>query len=153
MTNFSARWAGSTGNRLVRLLIPVIAVVLMLVILAAVSFHILSSLRAFVNGESLWSKAQKDAVSHLRHYVDDGDAGSYAQFLEKVAVSRGDRAARTEMDRAASDIAIARAGFLAGGNHVDDIDGMIWLYQNFKHAPYVERAIVFGCRATPWSIS
>ena len=143
MTNGSARWAGGTGNRLFRLLAPVVAVVMMLVVLAAVSFHILSSLRAFVNGESLWSKAQKSAVSHLRHYVDAGDAASYRQFLDKVAVSRGDRAARTELDRPAADPNVARAGFLAGGNHVDDIDGMIWLYQNFKHAPYVERAVGF----------
>lgn len=143
MTRFFARWTNSSGNRLLRLLAPVVVVVLMLVILAAVSFNILSSLRAFVNGESLWSKAQKDAVSYLRHYVDSGEAANYRQFLDKVAVSKGDRAARMEMDRANNDVAVARAGFLAGGNHVDDIDGMIWLYQNFKHAPYVERAVGF----------
>ena len=32
------------------------------------SLHTLSSLRAYVGGEGLWSKAQKDAVFHLHRY-------------------------------------------------------------------------------------
>ena len=129
------------GNRLTRLFVPVIVIVLMLVIMATVSFSIMSSLRAFVSGESLWSKAEKDAVGQLRHYVDRGDEGSYQTFLSNLAIPGGDHVARIEIDRPFPDMATARAGFLAAGNHPDDISGMIWLYRNFKNAPHVERAI------------
>ena len=36
------------------------------------SLSILSSLRAYVGGEGLWSKAQKDAVFHLYRYGVSG---------------------------------------------------------------------------------
>ena len=45
------------------------AIVLCLLVLANFSFGVLSSVRAYVGGESLWSKAQKDAVFHLQKYA------------------------------------------------------------------------------------
>ena len=37
-------------------------------------------MRAFVAGESLWSKAQKDAIYALSRYVDSGSARDLARF-------------------------------------------------------------------------
>jgi diguanylate cyclase (GGDEF)-like protein/PAS domain S-box-containing protein len=143
MSLFSIRIPDRFDNRLTRLLGPVIVIVLMLVLMASVSVSIMSSLRAFVSGESLWSKAQKDAVGHLRHYVERGDAISYQSFLASLAIPAGDHDARLALDESTPDLAVARAGFLAGGNHPDDISGMIWLYRNFKNAPHVAQAVRF----------
>ena len=61
------------------------AIVLGLLMLANVSFGLLSSVRAYVGGESLWSKAQKDAVFHLQKYAANHAAGRAAP------ISRGHR--------------------------------------------------------------
>src|SRR4051794_2013996 len=44
------------------------------------SIHILSSVRAFVGAEGLWSKAEKDAVFSLRKYSATHDEADYAAF-------------------------------------------------------------------------
>ena len=129
-------------SRFLRLFAPVVFIVLLLVLLAAVSFNILSSLRAFVTAESLWSKAQKEAVASLHHYVDEADEASFRNFLVKVSVPQGDWAARLEMDRDSPDMAVVTAGFLAAGCHLEDIPGMAWLYRHFRHAPYIDSAVL-----------
>ena len=143
MTSDTARMPALLHDRLARLLLPVVGVVLMLVLLASFSFSVLSSLRAFVNGESLWSKAQKTAVAELRLYLAAGNEQNYQRFLDQLSLPQGDRSARLAIDQGGSSAAGATAGFLAGGNHVDEIDGMIWLYKYFKRAPHVAQAVAF----------
>jgi hypothetical protein len=46
-------------HRLFRLVLPFVAVILFQAFLAGVSLEVLSSVRAYVGGESLWSKGQK----------------------------------------------------------------------------------------------
>ena len=41
---------------------------------------ILSSVRAYVQGEGLWSKGEKDAVYHLRKYGHKLNEEDYAEF-------------------------------------------------------------------------
>src|ERR1700680_3345009 len=74
------------------------AIVLCLLILANFSFGLLSSVRAYVGGESLWSKAQKDAVYHLQKYAASGALEELRQFRVDLAVPLGDHEARVEMD-------------------------------------------------------
>ena len=49
-----------SGSRLLRIVWPLLAVVALLALLGATSIDILSSVRAYVAGEGLWSKAQKE---------------------------------------------------------------------------------------------
>ena len=116
------------------------AIVLCLLILANSSFGLLSSARAYVGGESLWSKAQKDAVFHLQKYVISRDPGELRQFRAKLAIPMGDHLARLEMNKPAPDINRVRQGFIEGGNHPDDIDGMFNLYRRFKWIDSMQRA-------------
>ena len=48
---------------------------------------------------------------------------------------------RVALDQSTPDLSAARLGILKGGNHPDDIDSIIWLYLNFRHVSYLERAI------------
>ena len=41
----------------------------------------LSSVRAFINGEGLWSKGEKDAVNALHKYARTGKEADYLQFI------------------------------------------------------------------------
>src|SRR6201991_3382543 len=61
------------------------------------ALHTLSSLRAYVGGEGLWSKAQKDAVFHLYQYGVARDEQDYRQFEKFMRVPLGDAKARQEL--------------------------------------------------------
>src|SRR5262249_11235450 len=127
--------------RLVRLVWPFAAVVVLVAALGGVSLDGMSAVRAYVGGESLWSKAQKDAIAYLARYARSGDEAEYRGFTEAIRVIEGDRSARQELQKPDPDIAIARAGFLQGGNHPDDIPGMIALFVRFQHVSFMARAI------------
>jgi diguanylate cyclase (GGDEF)-like protein len=116
-------------------------IVLCLMILANFSFGLLSSMRAYVGGESLWSKAQKDAVFHLQEYASSHAPKELLQFRSEIAVPLGDRGARLEMDKPNPDMRKVRQGFILGRNHPDDIDGMFKLYRRFHWVSYMRRAI------------
>ena len=100
------------------------AIVLCLLILANFSFGILSSLRAYVGGESMWSKAQKDAVFHLQKYAVNHAPEDLRLFRADIAIPLGDHEARLEMNKPHPNIRTVRQGFIRGGNHRDDVDGM-----------------------------
>jgi diguanylate cyclase (GGDEF)-like protein len=117
------------------------AIVLCLLVLANFSFGLLSSVRAYVGGESLWSKAQKDAVYHLQKYAASGAPEELRQFRAEIAVPLGDHEARVEMDKPNPDFEKVRQGLVRGGNHLDDIDGMINLYRRFEWVSFMRRAI------------
>src|ERR1035437_3815615 len=56
----------------------------------------LSSVRAFINGEGLWSKGEKDAVNALHKYARTGKESDYLQFQEFMKVPLGDHKTRME---------------------------------------------------------
>src|SRR3954468_239650 len=88
------------------------------------SLSTLSSVRAYVGGEGLWSKAQKDAVFHLYRYGVSRTERDYQLFEQFMRVPMGDARARHELLQSDRDMQAARAGFIEGRNHPDDIDGM-----------------------------
>ena len=57
---------------------PFLIAVALLAALGVGSAEILSAVRAYVGGESLWSKGQKDAVYHLAGFADEADASAVA---------------------------------------------------------------------------
>src|SRR6202161_1561146 len=93
------------------------AIVLSLLILADFSFGVLSSVRAYVGGESRWSKAQKDAVFHLQKYAITRAPEDLQRFRENISVPLGDHAARLEMNNSSPDFQKVRQGFIQGGNN------------------------------------
>jgi diguanylate cyclase (GGDEF)-like protein len=117
------------------------AIVLCLLFLANFSFGVLSSVRAYVGGESRWSKAQKDAVFHLQKYAVTRDPADLRRFREMLAVPLGDHSARIEMNKAHPDMERVRQGLMAGGNNADDVDGMFNLYRRFEWVGFMRRAI------------
>lgn len=131
----------SAKMRLLRLVSPFIAIVLLQAFLAGMSLSVLSSVRAYVGGESLWSKGQKDAVQHLYLYGETGDDQHFEQYEKAIAGPLGDRTARLALEQKPPDLATARDGFLQGGIHPDDIDGVIWLYRHFRELPPFKKAI------------
>lgn len=115
----------------------------------AFSIHTLSSVRAYVNGEALWSKAQKDAMYQLSAYARTLDEEDYLKFKKHLAVPLGDHEALVEFskpEKVRNDDLI-KAGFAKGRNHPDDAAGMITLFSRFNSNHYINSAIVAWIKA------
>ena len=139
----------SANFPLLRLVAPLIAIVLLQACLAGLSLNILSSVRAYVGGESLWSKGQKDAIHYLSLYGETGDDTLYRKYEQAIAVPLGDRAARIALETNPPDYEAARAGFRQGGIHPDDIDSLIWLYRYFSELPALKTALTHWIKTDP----
>lgn len=111
------------------------------------SINTLSSVRAYVGGEGLWSKAQKDAIYQLRDYGLTHAEADYRKFQEFMKVPMGDHITRIELSKKYPDIQIARQGFIEGRNHPEDVDGMIKLFRRFHSNYYIHRAIIAWTKA------
>jgi diguanylate cyclase (GGDEF)-like protein len=135
------------GKRELHLILPLVAILLALVLVSALSIDILSAARGYVGGESLWSKSQKDAVIHLMRYADGHGEEEFRAYEHAIAVPLSDRKARLELTSARPDYGKAAAGLLAGGNHPDDIPGMIRLVRYFGRLQAIDRAVRIWARA------
>lgn len=105
------------------------------------SIHTLSSVRAYINGEGLWSKSQKDAMYYLIKYGGSRDQQDYDRFKNFLSVPLGDHRALIELGKDKPDMDKAREGLIEGQNHPDDVDGMISLFRRFYHQRHINRAI------------
>ncbi|HTM52035.1 MAG TPA: hypothetical protein VL285_25245, partial [Bryobacteraceae bacterium] len=106
-------------------------IILGLLVVANIGMDVLTSMRAYVGGEGLWSKAQKDAVRYLLRYGGSRSEEDYRRFLLAIAVPLADHEARLEMAKPAVDRARAAAALIAGRNHPDDVQGMVNLFLRY----------------------
>ena len=134
------QWLGSC-KRMLLIVSPFLVIVAVLVWLAIVSIDILAAGRAYVEGESLWSKNQKEAVFHLLRFADTKSEIDFLNYRKAIGVPFGFRKARLELERNKPDYAIVRSGFLEGGTHPDDIAGVVSLYQRFRHVSYMSSVL------------
>lgn len=109
--------------------------------------ELMSGGRAYVHGESRWSKAQQAAVFQLDRYAETGNRRYLHAARRALRVPLGDREARLALLGPAYDYERAYQGLLRGENHPEDIPTMIWMFEHFEHAPYFRQAIDFWTRA------
>jgi signal transduction histidine kinase len=95
----------------------------------------------------LWSKAQKDAVYHLRKYNLTHNEDDYQVFKKFMGVPLGDHIARVELVKTDPDMDIVREGFTRGRVHAEDIDGMVKLFRRFHNNHYIGKAIGIWTKA------
>ncbi|HEY4195657.1 MAG TPA: HAMP domain-containing sensor histidine kinase [Mucilaginibacter sp.] len=105
------------------------------------SIRTLSGARAYINGESQYSKGQKNAAAYLINYIYLENEADYAAFKQSIGVPKGDHIARINLSSEHYDYRTARNGLLQGGNHPEDIDDIIWLFDRFHQVPMFEKAI------------
>ncbi|KQQ56895.1 PAS domain S-box protein [Pseudomonas sp. Leaf127] len=120
---------------------PFIAVALFQALLGCFSLYLMSAVRSYVGGESLWSKGQKDAIHALDLYVLSRHERDWLRYRQAMLIPEGDRLMREALDRPEPDTAAARSGILQGGNHAQDVAGIIWLYRYFRDAPPMKEAL------------
>ena len=129
------------GKKLGLIVVLFVLIVGCLLVLANVQMEILSGVRAYVGGEGLWSKGEKDAVHHLARYAETRDERDYRRYLDAIAVPMGDKQARLELEKPAPEPRVVREGFVKGRNHPDDVPRMAMLFRRFRHVSYMAKAI------------
>jgi len=108
---------------------------------AGFSLYLLSGVRAYVTGESLYSKGQKDAQIHLLDYAAFHREADYQGLQRALSVPIADRIAREALQKPDPDLEVARQGFIDGGNHPDDVGALILLFRWFSRTPLMSDAI------------
>ena len=106
----------SARLRLVRLIWPFIAIVLLLLVLGTTSLQVIRGLRAYITAESTWSNAQNAAVEALEQYAQTRNEDHFDRYIEEARVVAGARMARIELEKPFPDFDIARAGLLHARN-------------------------------------
>jgi signal transduction histidine kinase len=110
-------------------------------VIAIISIDLMSAVRAYMTGEGLYSKGQKEAHLHLLEYARTFSEQDYERFEAYLSVPRGDRIAREALQQAAPDIDLATRGLAQARNHPADIPGAIRLFLWFQHTPLMKEAI------------
>jgi len=103
--------------------------------------NISDGVRAYVRGEGLWAKAQKDAVYYLNSYSFSGSESDYRAYLDALKVIGGDKQARLALLASPPNREEARNGFLQGQNHPDDIQALVDFFLNFRRISYMCDAV------------
>ncbi|MBL8996102.1 MAG: response regulator [Gemmatimonadetes bacterium] len=121
------------------LLPPTIVIVLLAVVFTGT--RVSNGVRAYVGGESLWSKAQKEGVAALYRYSTTRDEADYEAYRLAQRIPDADRRAREELQGPSPDPEVARLAFIEGGNHPADAVELVWIFRWFAWAPYFRDAI------------
>ena len=118
-----------------------IAIVAVLVALQQQRALVLSDVRAYVGGESLYSKAQKRAVIQLLLYARSHAEANWLEFEKALTVPLGDRDARLELLRPNADTRRAAEAFVRGQNHPAEAERMAQFFLRYRDVTYVAEAI------------
>jgi diguanylate cyclase (GGDEF)-like protein len=125
----------------VRFVAPVLISLTVMLVAAVLSIELLSTIRAWVGGEGLYSKGQKNATYYLSQYALSHSEKDYRLYQAAIAFPLGDLKARLALQRRPSDLNAAYAGFLQGGSDAADIDSIIMVFRLFGGVGPVRRAI------------
>jgi len=118
-----------------------VVIVIALLIFSYQVIGSLSALRAYVEGEGLWSKAQKQAVHDLVRYSSSRSEQDFRAYEQALQTPLGDRKARLELENSTPDLRIVYEGFIQGRNSPDDVKRMAVLFRRFHNQKYMADAI------------
>ena len=130
---------------------PFVVVICTQMAVGGFSVYTLSAIRAFVNGESLWSKGQHEAEYFLNLYLDTGRREYLDGFRRTIAVPLSYRRGRQHLlETIPPNPSAAGRAFIAGGTAPEDIPSVLWLFRIFRGFPYLEEALAKWKEADPY---
>ena len=140
------------SRRLMPLAYALVAMVGLILVLTWGALQIQVALAGFLNGESIWSKAQKQSVIALDAYAIKGDAADLANYKLNYATLMADHSARDaivsgnyEYDAVVRSLQRSKTVAIA-------IPGVIFMLHHFSDAPYMREALQ-AWRSTDSSIA
>lgn len=123
--------AGISFTSVTGLVVVIVISFLTLILINYFTLRVMSGVRAYLYGESQYSKGEKDASQNLLAFINSRDIVDWNKYKENISIPKGDRIAREALIKGGPDETI-RQGLLQGGNHESDIDNMMWLFNNFR---------------------
>ncbi len=99
------------------------------------------TLAGFLNSESLWSKAQKQAVINLSNYAVEGDPQDLAAFKQYYGVLASDRWGRDALASGVYTQPQIEEVFRRGSIMPAARPGMIFMLRYFAEAPHIRQAL------------
>ncbi|MEI7037947.1 putative bifunctional diguanylate cyclase/phosphodiesterase [Fulvimonas yonginensis] len=99
------------------------------------------ALAGFLNGESIWSKAQKQAVIDLRNYAASGNPADLAAYRRNYDILRIDQWARDVVTSGVYNRAAVEAALLKVNTMQEAVPGVIFMLDHFASAPYMKDAL------------
>ncbi|MGP4843948.1 putative bifunctional diguanylate cyclase/phosphodiesterase [Marinobacter sp. 1Y8] len=108
-----------------------VSLVLLAVICVVAVIQIQAGITAYVSGQSIWSRAQVRTAVHFEQYARTGDSEQLQAAQKALGILQADRDARIAAQAPTLNLDLARQYFLAGQNHPDNVDRMIWLFRYF----------------------
>jgi len=117
------------------------AIVIFAFFLATFRSAILSSERSYIEGESDWSKAQKEAVIELEQYAAFGAQKDYQGYLSAIQVPLGDKFARLELGKPSPDMKVVYQEFERAHVRPEDVRSILRFYGWFHGYAFMQRAI------------
>lgn len=100
----------------------------------------MAAVRSYINGESHYTKGEKDATRNLILYVNTRDSLEWSAFRQNLNVPLSDSRARVLLLKDGNTDSI-RMEFLSGNNHPEDLNNMIWLFRKFQHVALMAEPI------------
>ncbi|HJU25702.1 MAG TPA: EAL domain-containing protein, partial [Rhodanobacteraceae bacterium] len=131
----------SLSRRLLPLAYVLVAVVAFIVALTWGALQVQITLAGLMNGESIWSKAQKQVVIDLASYVTTGEKARLEDFRRNYDVLTSDAWARDAIASGRFDRKAVEAAFHRGSVIDDAIPGMIFIFEYLEGAPYIRDAL------------
>jgi diguanylate cyclase (GGDEF)-like protein/PAS domain S-box-containing protein len=141
MRNAQATLQRPLSRRLMPLAYALAGIVGLILALTWGALQVQITLAGFLNGESLWSKAQKQSVIDLENYATSGAAADLASFRRHYAVLESDRWARDAIASGDFDREKVAQAFAHGSVIPGAIPGMIFILQYFPSAPHISVAL------------
>ncbi|RZJ81408.1 MAG: hypothetical protein EOO47_04330, partial [Flavobacterium sp.] len=125
-------------SRLVIVLVSLAS--LILILFNFYSSKIKSGVRSYINGESAYSKGQKDALLNLTYYLNTTDTAYWQKYIESLKIPESDNKARHAMVKNEADSVVFNY-FILGKVHPEDIGNIIWMFKNFRNVPDFKKAV------------
>ena len=133
--------SNATLRLAIRFVAPVLISLTVMLVAAVLSIELLSTMRAWVGGEGLYSKGQKNATYYLSQYTLSRSEEDYRLYQSAIAVPLGYWRGRVAVEQSPADLKAARADFQAGGSEPSDIGSTIILFRLFGNLGPVRHAI------------
>ena len=127
-------------TNIVTLFVIILASCSMLIFVNYYTIKTLSASRAYVSGESHYSKGHNIATHYLIYYILTSKKEYWDKFESNLDIAFGGAKARNAMATKLDHKAVAE-GFIQGKNNEEDINDMIWLFQNFNSISFFRKAV------------
>ncbi len=133
--------ARSVTRRLWRVILAGGLGVVALMMMVWYAMYAIQATRAYVGGESIWSKAQKSAVLHLTNYAYTGEASELQKYHRAMATTLAIRDARLELERPEYSFQIVHDAFVRGGIAEEDVPSLANMFRVFGDVGFMASAI------------